>query len=39
MEVDYGRGSGNFEHEIYPLDNIEAGFITDHLVHLLRGLL
>jgi len=39
LKVDYGWSSGSAEHEIYPLEGIEAGFVTDRLMHLLRGLL
>lgn len=39
LKVDYGWSTGSIEHELYPLDNIEAGFVTDRLIHLLRGLL
>lgn len=37
--VDYGWSSGTTEKETYPLDEIEAGFVTDRLMHLLRGLI
>jgi hypothetical protein len=39
LKVDYGWSSGDIEHEVYPLDAIDPGFVTDRLMHLLRGLL
>lgn len=39
LKVAYGWSSGDVEHEVYPLEEIEAGFVTDRLMHLLRGLL
>jgi hypothetical protein len=39
LKVDYGWSSGTIENETYPLDKVESGFVTDRLMHLLRGLL
>jgi hypothetical protein len=39
LKVDYGWSSGEVEHEIYPLHQIDPAFVTDRLMHLLRGLL
>jgi hypothetical protein len=39
LKVDYGWSSGDIEHETYSLADIDPAFVTDRLMHLLRGLL
>lgn len=39
LKVEYGWSSGAREEEIYGMEKIEAAFVTDRLMHLLRGLL
>ncbi len=39
LKVAYGWSTGGIEHEVYPLEEVEAGFVTDRLMYLLRGLL
>ncbi len=38
LKVDYSWGDRG-EHEIYSLDQIEAAFVADRVLHLLKGLL
>jgi hypothetical protein len=39
IKVDYGWTSGARESEIYPLEAIEGAFVTERMMHLLRGLI
>ena len=39
LKVEYGWHSGAREEEIYGMEQIEAAFVTERLMHLLRGLL
>ncbi|HTG33965.1 MAG TPA: hypothetical protein VLB76_13630 [Thermoanaerobaculia bacterium] len=39
LKVEYGWSSGTREEEIYGMEKIEAAFVTDRMMHLLRGLL
>jgi hypothetical protein len=39
LKVEYGWSSGAREEETYPMEKIEAAFVTDRMMHLLRGLL
>jgi hypothetical protein len=39
IKVEYGWSSGEREQETYPLEKIESAFVTERMMHLLRGLL
>jgi hypothetical protein len=39
LKVEYGWSSGAREEEVYGMEKIEAAFVTDRMMHLLRGLL
>ncbi|HEY0515349.1 MAG TPA: hypothetical protein VGH73_25855 [Thermoanaerobaculia bacterium] len=39
LEIEYGWSTGARQQESYPLDGIEAAFVMERLMHLLRGLL
>jgi hypothetical protein len=39
LKVEYGWSSGAREQELYPLEAIAAAFVTERMMHLLRGLL
>jgi hypothetical protein len=39
LKVEYGWSSGAREQETYPLETIAAAFVTERMMHLLRGLL
>jgi hypothetical protein len=39
LKVEYGWNSGAREQETYPMEKIEAAFVTERMMHLLRGLL
>ncbi|MFL6234443.1 MAG: hypothetical protein ACJ76N_15025 [Thermoanaerobaculia bacterium] len=39
VKVDYGWSTGNRESELYPLEEIQGAFVTDRMMHLLRGLI
>jgi len=39
VKVDYGWSTGGRESEVYPLEEIQGAFVTDRMMHLLRGLI
>lgn len=39
IRVNYGWSSGAMEQQTYALERIEAGFVADRVIHLLKGLL
>jgi hypothetical protein len=39
LKVEYGWSSGAREEETYGMEKIEAAFVTDRMMHLLRGLI
>jgi hypothetical protein len=41
LRVDYGWATGDarFHEELYGLERVEAGFVADRILHLLKGLL
>ena len=41
LRVDYGWATGDsrFQEELYNLERVEAGFVADRILHLLKGLL
>lgn len=39
VKVDYGWSTGARESELYPLEEIQGAFVTDRMMHLLRGLI
>jgi hypothetical protein len=39
LKVDYGWSTGGRESELYPLEDIQGAFVTDRMMHLLRGLI
>jgi hypothetical protein len=39
VKVDYGWSTGGRESELYPLEDIQGAFVTDRMMHLLRGLI
>ena len=39
VKVDYGWSSGGRESEVYPLEDVQGAFVTDRMMHLMRGLL
>lgn len=39
IRVSYGWSSGAMEQQTYSLERIEAGFVADRVLHLLKGLL
>ena len=39
VKVDYGWSTGNRESELYPLEDVQGAFVTDRMMHLLRGLI
>lgn len=39
VKVDYGWSTGNRESELYPLEDIQGAFVTERMMHLLRGLI
>lgn len=39
IRVSYGWSSGAMEQQTYALERIEAGFVADRVLHLLKGLL
>ncbi len=38
VKVEYGWSTGARESELYPLEQIQGAFVTDRMMHLLRGL-
>lgn len=38
LKIDFGWNSGAREQELHPLEAVQAAFITDRIMHLLRGL-
>jgi len=38
IKVEYGWSTGAREEETYPLDAVQPSFMTDRMMHLLRGL-
>lgn len=39
IRVSYGWSSGAMEQQTYALERVEAGFVADRVIHLLKGLL
>jgi hypothetical protein len=39
IRVSYGWSSGAMEQQTYGLERVEAGFVADRILHLLKGLL
>lgn len=39
IKIEYGWSSGTREQETYPFDAIQSAFVTERMMHLLRGLL
>jgi hypothetical protein len=38
IKIDFGWNSGAREQEIHPLEAVQANFITERILHLMRGL-
>jgi hypothetical protein len=38
LKIDYGWNSGTREQELHPLEAIQAPFVTERVLYLLRGL-
>jgi len=39
VKIDYGWSSGSRESEIYPLEEVQGAFVTERMMHLMRGLI
>lgn len=39
VKIDYGWSAGGRESEVYPLEDVQGAFVTDRMMHLMRGLL
>ena len=38
VKVEYGWSTGSREEELYPFDAVQPSFVTERMMHLLRGL-